>query len=342
MFLSRRHLLIPILISASCCSLLLGDEPNLIQEAAKAIDLRLFPIHESRLLVANRQVEVLKYSSLDIAAFREIADFHQNQITRKGGKLLIPTSTTNSSVSSLFLVSSFIIRLEVVSNPDPAMVNIKITNHGNVSPNAIPRARDSKLIPPEEHPENCRFAIASTTTRSAEMIYQETHALLSEAGWNLQKNSRTLATYRKGYLLLEVRGGYQARKKSVEISYTPYLCSVIFPPPPEDFELIPISRKMPPPDDILQSFSTSLTKQEVIEYYREGFKSLGCKEIPSQELDPRSRYLLFFEDINQAQMVIKIDRNGAKQNVEVCHRQSPPDSESKPPAWYGRVIKQER
>lgn len=307
--------LIAVLLMAGFTGPLLpGGEPELIRKGAAAIDLSQLPLFPDHRWIGTRRVEVLCYGSTDTSAFREMVEFHRQQLVERGGKLIARPTITDRAAFYYFSISDFIIQMDVTVTSDTDKVTVEITNHGNVEAKSLPRNRGAKLIPKPSFPDICHFAVTPTADRPLEKVTQENHDLLIRSGWSFHASNKVLSIYRKESLLLLVKRQYNRQQKWIDITYRLYLNSYDYPPPPEQIEEFQFGER----GNIIQTFTTTLTNNEISEYYRTAFTQQDWKEVPTIEPVAGSHDTLTFENYNRHQVQIKISQAADKRTVDVC------------------------
>lgn len=335
MFRNTVPLLSFLLILSPGVSELQGSELELIKQAANVIDLSRLDVYPDHELIVTQRVEHLQYVSTDTSAFENVVLLHRKQLAERGGRLVTQPLSSDKEHQAFFSFDDFLVQLYVHISPYTQNIIVVIRNDGNLDLKSLPRNRRSQLHDERSrYPSLLSFTTFASSGRPVENILKENHNQLIRAGWKLygvdnfpnqyitNLNEGHWAFYRNGATELKVTRQPILSSRCVHIYYHHYLYSIDEPPPPakiEEFHLVV-------PDDLenqtskLHSYRTSLTADEITEYYRSAYKQKDWKEVPPSELSPGSTPLMTFENDDRHQMLVEIAQGGDKRTVHVWRR----------------------
>jgi len=154
-------------------------EPATVEEAAKVLDLRTFPVMEGAKIGSLHTLGMLMYEAKGTTA--AAYEFQRKELLKRGFKELPGTYTSKETHAGHFTKDGFVVAASASdAGYDPAkagMSSVAVINSGNVALDKLP-------LPPGTKPFHPRPTEASyTTTAKVEETAAACRKLLLAAGW---------------------------------------------------------------------------------------------------------------------------------------------------------------
>jgi hypothetical protein len=151
-------------------------EPATVEEAARLLDLRTFPVLDDPKFIGKPTLGRLSYDAK--GETKAALDFQRKHLTERGWKELPDSQFKDAYAQSNFTRDGFVVMVSVYETSDkPGTVNVSFQNYGNVRPGKLPVAAEAK--PEYVGPYGAGYV---TTAKVAE-IAEACRKLLVEKGW---------------------------------------------------------------------------------------------------------------------------------------------------------------
>ncbi len=208
-------------------------EPASVEEAARLLDLRTFPLLEGPELIGKPTLGRLSYTAKGDT--KTVMEFQRKPLTERGWKELPDSQLKAEYALSNFTRDGFVVMVSVSEMSDkPGSVYVSLFNYGNVRPGKQPVAADAK--PEYVGPYTASYV---TTAKIAEMA-EACRKLLVEKGWQPygvtshedKVSSMNSQKFKRNAILLNVTvSTHENRPGQTMIQYSTAVASADLPAP---------------------------------------------------------------------------------------------------------------
>ncbi|AGA28177.1 hypothetical protein [Singulisphaera acidiphila] len=229
--------------------------PATVAEAEKTLDLATFPLLDQAKQVTSRRLAGLSYNVE--GSVRRVFEAQRKELTDRNWTERPNSYVSDQSASGLFTKDGFSLSLMVYPPGKPGLVNIALTNHGNVALGKLP-------VPPGVKPF---FGGPVSTSYLTESPVAETaqacRKLLLESGWEPYGDAGDTHFFKQNAVRLAARvTSAPAQGGKTVIDYSTLLMSVDLPAPLETIGLqyADVTKQL--------LFDTKATEKDVVDFYR--------------------------------------------------------------------------
>src|ERR1043166_2778580 len=238
------------------------QRPATVEQAAKVLDLPIFPLLDGTKPDRSRHVANLTYAATGSA--KAGFEFHKKALTAEVWKELPNSSVAEQSASAMFARSGFIVSLSIFSSGKDGGLSVMLQNLGNIKPGQLP-------VPPGAKSVYVGDAVAMYATEAAVPATVEAcRKLFLEQGWSAYGGAGDSMEFKQNAILVTSTVSVApAQGGKTMIQYSTQLISADIPAPPnvEDLRYV----DMPPE----LTFDTASDQNAVVDFYRQNLAAAG-------------------------------------------------------------------
>jgi hypothetical protein len=245
--------MLPALVGA-CSRDVPSGPPATPADAARLIDLTKFPLAPGAAEPNQQTVAGLSYSAP--GKVQDLFEFQRQRLTAQNWKELDGSYLSDQAASATFRRAGYSLSVSVFAAGADGMANVSINHHGNVSLGKLPVPQGATQL--FAGPVSTSYVTETPAAETADAVRE----LLVAEGWEPYGAAGDVQYFRQKAIRLSARVlSAPAQDGKTMIDYSSVLMSAELPAPPEAEDL----RYSDTPTQIF--FDTSLTHQEVAEYY---------------------------------------------------------------------------
>jgi len=172
-------------------------QPATVSEAAKAIDLSIFPLMPGTKDVGKRMVASLNYEA--IGDLKAVFEFQRRTLLDLNWKELADPQIYDSSASGQYGKDGYHISVSVFPRGEPGKVSVRLQNHSHVNLSKLP-------VPPGTKFQYAFPGVASfETTATVDETAAAVKKLLLDQGWHVYGSAGDVMTFKKNAVELNAR-----------------------------------------------------------------------------------------------------------------------------------------
>lgn len=294
----------PLLLLVSL-SVLPGETPATVQEAAKTIDLGQAPTPEGA-EIAQQNIAVLSYQAKE-----KVADAfarHQKHLKSLGFKQEQGEMVSEQYASAAFSKSKFRISLTITpSGPD--LVLVTLNNLGNIRPSEIPLLPGGKTV--YSGPDTAIFTVEQGVDDARTALKEH----LKKLGWTPYGDADPISIFKQnGIRLVAMVTAAPGQQGKTTINLSCHQVSADLPVP-ENAEQIQYADASKPH----VGFETTLSEAEVYDFYRTALAKEGWEPTTKEPITESFEKILIFYNKGMGNIFVKVRQIEGKQRVMVEH-----------------------
>lgn len=283
------------------------DHPAKSAEAAKVLDLELFEIMPG---VENgpggRTLAHLSYRAK--GDVKSAFEFNRGKLQALGWKELPGAAVTDQYASAMYTRGGFHVSLSVSPTGGDGMVDVMLTNHGNVDLAKVP-------LPPNPTkvyvgPITAMYTVGEPVAATAETSQQ----LLLAAGWQPYGSAGDTRYYKQNAVLLQVTvSSAPAQGGKTMISLNSEQLSADLPAMPDAQDLRYTDRTG------RLDYTTPSTREAVEKFCRTSMEALGWQATLDHAVEDKGRFFIVFRNPEKAMTTLymsDVSAGGTKVQME--------------------------
>ncbi len=271
--------------------------PSTVAEAAKAVNLETFPLMPGGVSKAPRRLAHLDYQARSDA--RGAFEFQKKTLEERGWKELSGGYLSDQSCSGSFGQDGFTVSVSTIpaSGPDAGgLVDIRLTNHGNVNLSKLTVPAGSKLL----------YSFPTATTYVTDKSVQETsealRTLLTAEGWEPFGKAGDSLYFKKNAVKLSAWPSVApAQGGRTMIQFASELMSVDLPVPPKFLGVAYADTTK------ALSLEVDMTAEQLAAFYKEALGKAGWKSTTEKPVRIDFQELMIFR--NDAKDIVTLTMN---------------------------------
>ena len=279
--------------------------PATVAQAAKVLDLSIFPLMHGAKSAESRHVANLSYVAPGDA--KKALEFHRKTFGEKGWKELPNSSITDDSASAMFARDGFVVALSVIPY-EANGVSVRLQNLGNIKPGKLP-------VPPNVKPVYVGDPTAMYTTDAAVSATAEAiRNLFVAQGWVPYGKAADSDFFKQNAILVtSTVSSAPAQVGKTMIQYSNQLISSDIPALPGVEDL----RYVDEPPEL--TFATMANKEAIVESYRKTLASAGWKPTMDKLVDVDEKPTMIFRNPGNDMITLSLpyDYGSGKLGVSV-------------------------
>jgi hypothetical protein len=255
--------------------------PATVEQAARVLDLSMFPLMDGAKPLESPQVANLFY--LATGEVKPAFEFNRKALVAQGWKELPNSSGTDQSASGMFSRSGFVVFVSVTPNGDGS-VHVRLQNQGNVKPGQLP-------VPPGTKPVYVGDSTAVYSTEAAVPATADAcRNVFVAQGWVPYGNDGDTAVFKQNAVLATVTvSSAPAQGGKTMIQYSSQLISSDIPAPPNVEDL----RYVDEPPEL--TFATT-NQDAIVDFYRKTLATAGWKSTMDHMVDVDEKPTMIFRN----------------------------------------------
>ena len=316
------HLVVAILAVAAAGELNAQEaataRPATVAEAARAIDLETFPMMPGGKATGPRRLAGLGYSAKGDP--RGSYAFQKKMLEELGWKELPGGYLGDMSCSGAFGMDGFTLSVSTSpgSGPDSeGMVQVRLTNHGNVDLSKLPVPPEAKLV------YSFPAATAYVTEKSVEETSETLRKLLTAQGWEPYGIAGDSLSFKRDAVKISARPSKapaQGGKTMIQLSSE--LLSADLPAPPATIDAAYADSTK------TLSIDVDMTPEALVDFYRKALGQAGWKPTTENPLKTDFDETLIFGNAAKDIVILTMHKVEGKLRATVEHQTAAEVAES--------------
>ncbi len=286
-------------------------KPATVEEAQRVLDLTTFPLPEGAQVEGQSSIAVVRYR-VPADDVKSAFDFVREKLIQRGWKEAGETHISVQYAMGAFARHGFYANVSAYpdsSKPDSKLVQVSITNQGNLNLATLPVPPGTRL-----YYSNLR-SVGYLTEMPIEEATEAIGKLLAEQGWTPYGDDIGVKTYKQNAIELKVSISAMPElpekpelKGKNMISFFPTLMSADLPAPPQPLD-VTYTDHMSPPKQLM--FETEAARDEIYQFYRDRLAKDGWE--PTTEKPIADRYKAFMIFRNKAKDLMEVETENPRE-----------------------------
>jgi hypothetical protein len=284
-----------------------SNSPATVAEAAKVLNLATFPLVGGAERPQHRNVAGLFYNAPDTV--KQVFEFQQKQLADQRWKELPNSYVTDQTASATFGRDGFSLSVTVFPTGKAGVVNVMLTNHGNVELGKLPVPPGTK--PFYSGPVNAAYITERPTVETAETCRK----LLMAKGWQPYGKAGDSMYFKQNAVRLNARvSAAPAQGGKTVIDYSTVLMSVDLPAPAETEQLqyADVTTQL--------LFDTKAKQADVVGFYRETLAKMAWEATTEKPIRIGFKNTLIFRNPQKDMLTLEIYEVGGRNRVILKHQ----------------------
>jgi hypothetical protein len=255
--------------------------PATVEQAAKVLDLSMFPLMDGAKAAESRHVANLSYVAPGDP--KKALEFNRKAFVEKGWKELPNSTISDQSASAMFARDGFVVSLSVIPF-EATGVTVRLQNLGNVKPGKLPVPSGAKPVYIGE--PTAMYATEAAVPVTADAI----HNLFVAQGWVPYGKAGDSDFFKQNAILATATvSSAPAQGGKTMIQYSNQLISSDIPAPPDVEDL----RYVDEPPEL--TFATT-NQEAMVDFYRKTLAGAGWKSTMDKMVDVDEKPTMIFRN----------------------------------------------
>jgi len=281
--------------------------PATVEQAAKVLDLSMFPLMDGAKAAESRHVANLSYVAPGDP--KKALEFNRKAFVGQGWKELPNSTISDDSASAMFARDGFVVSLSVIPFEKDG-VTVRLQNLGNVKPGKLPVPPGAKSVYVGD--PTAMYTVDTDVPATASAVRN----LFIAQGWAPYGNAPDTAVFKQNAILgTAYISSAPAQGGKTMIQYSTQLISSDLPAPQGVDDL----RYVDEPPEL--TFATA-NKDAVVEFYRKALAALGWKSTMDKMIDVDEKPTMIFRNPAKEMITLSMPYNygGGKLGVSVRYQ----------------------
>jgi hypothetical protein len=255
--------------------------PATVEQAAKVLDLTMFPLMDGATSSESRHVANLSYVAPGDP--KKALEFHRKAFGAQGWKELPNSTISDESASAMFARDGFVVSLSVIPF-EATGVSVRMQNLGNVKPGKLPVPPNAKPVYVGE--PTAMYDTAAAVPATADAIRN----LFVAQGWVPYGKAGDSDFFKQNAILAtSTVSSAPAQGEKTMIQYSNQLISSDIPAPPHVEDL----RYVDEPPEL--TFATT-NQDAIFDFYRKTLAAAGWKSTMDKMVDVDEKPTIIFRN----------------------------------------------